>query len=170
MILLSLSMTSCGVVDILIDEAVDYITAEDSIQEEGIQEESGKEKGLEAEVVSDIEEDGYYTNKEDVSLYLSTYHKLPHNFISKKEAADLGWESSQGNLWDVTDKMSIGGDRFGNREKRLPAKEGRTYQECDLNYQGKYRGAERLVYSNDGLIYYTGDHYETFTLLYGEES
>lgn len=72
-------------------------------------------------------------------------------------------------MWDVTDKMSIGGDRFGNRENRLPIKAGRVYYECDINYKGGYRGPERLVYSNDGLIYYTGNHYDSFTLLYGDE-
>ena len=82
---------------------------------------------------------------------------------------ELGWQSSQGNLWDVTEKKSIGGDRFGNREGKLPIKEGRQYYECDINYEGGYRGSERIVYSNDGLIYYTKDHYENFVLLYGDE-
>lgn len=129
----------------------------------GIGEDLGEEEA------NDIEEDGSYTSKEDVALYIHTYDKLPSNFINKKEASDLGWESSKGNLWDVTDEMSIGGDKFGNREKLLPIKDGRRYYECDINYEGGYRGAERLVYSNDGLIYYTEDHYESFTLLYGDE-
>ena len=116
-----------------------------------------------------IDENGTYTSKEDVALYLYTYDKLPKNFIKKKQAIELGWEANKGNLWDVSDKMSIGGDRFGNREKRLPIKEGRSYYECDINYDGGYRGPERLVYSDDGLIYYTGDHYDSFTLLYGDE-
>lgn len=116
-----------------------------------------------------LEEDGYYTSMEDVGLYIHTYGKLPNNYIKKSDAGDLGWKSSEGNLWDVTDKMSIGGDKFGNREKLLPIKEGRQYYECDINYEGGYRGAERIVYSDDGLIYYTEDHYESFTLLYGDE-
>ncbi len=124
---------------------------------------------MDDEFVVDIEEDGHYTSKEDVALYLHTYDKLPGNFIKKREASDLGWESSKGNLWDVSDEMSIGGDKFGNREKLLPIKDGRQYYECDINYEGGYRGGERLVYSNDGLIYYTDDHYESFTLLYGDE-
>lgn len=102
-------------------------------------------------------------------LYIYIYNKLPKNYITKKEARDLGWEASKGNLWDVTDKKSIGGDKFGNREGKLPEKEGRQYYECDINYEGGHRGAERLVYSNDGLIYYTGDHYDSFELLYGDE-
>lgn len=116
-----------------------------------------------------IEEDGSYTSKDDVALYLHTYEKLPDNYITKSEAGDLGWVSSEGNLWDVTDQKSIGGDRFGNREGLLPNADGRQYYEADINYEGGYRGAERIVYSNDGLIYYTADHYETFTLLYGDE-
>lgn len=116
-----------------------------------------------------IKEDGQYNSKDEVSLYLNTYDKLPSNYIKKKEATALGWESSKGNLWDVTDEMSIGGDWFGNREKKLPIEDGRSYSECDINYEGGFRGAERLVYSNDGLIYYTGDHYESFELLFGDE-
>lgn len=79
---------------------------------------------------------------------------------------DLGWDAQEGNLWEVTDRMSIGGNRFGNREKQLPEADGRQYYEADVNYQGGYRGAERLVYSNDGLIFYTKDHYESFEQLY----
>lgn len=112
-----------------------------------------------------IAEDGYYTSPEDVAAYLRTYKHLPNNYITKSEAEKLGWDSSKGNLWEVTDKKSIGGDRFGNREGKLPKAEGRQYYECDVNYNGGFRGAERLVYSNDGLIYYTKDHYESFTLM-----
>lgn len=113
-----------------------------------------------------LEEDGYYTSAEDVSLFLNTYGRLPDNYITKSEASKLGWDPQKGNLWDVTDKMSIGGDKFGNRERLLPEEDGRTYYECDINYEGGYRGSERLVYSNDGLIFYTEDHYESFVQLY----
>lgn len=119
--------------------------------------------------VGEIEENGYFTSKEELALYIHTYKKLPKNFITKKEAMKLGWESQKGNLWEVTDKKSIGGNRFGNREGKLPKKDGREYFEADVNYRGEYRGPERIVYSNDGLIYYTDDHYETFTLLYGDD-
>ena len=104
-----------------------------------------------------------------VAAYLHAYGELPPNFIRKEDARALGWDSADGNLWDVTDGMSIGGDRFGNREGLLPEADGRVWYECDVNYAGGFRGAERIVYSNDGLIYYTDDHYESFTLLYGEE-
>ena len=80
----------------------------------------------------------------------------------------LGW--SGGSLESYARGCSIGGDTFGNREGLLPAKKGRVYTECDIDTAGKSsRGAKRIVFSNDGLIYYTDDHYESFTLLYGEE-
>lgn len=116
--------------------------------------------------IGNSDENGTYTDPLSVAEYIHTYNKLPSNYITKKEASDLGWESEKGNLWEVTDKMSIGGDKFGNREGLLPKKEGRTYYECDVNYEGGYRGAERIVFSNDGLIFYTDDHYESFTQLY----
>lgn len=116
-----------------------------------------------------IEEDGWYSTKDEVALYIHIYGELPDNFITKNEAYDLGWDSDKGNLWKVADGMSIGGDKFSNREGLLPKAKGRQYYECDINYNGGYRGAERIVYSNDGLIYYTNDHYESFTCLYGEE-
>lgn len=114
---------------------------------------------------NNINKDGYYTSKEDVYNYLNNYEKLPNNFITKKEAKNLGWDNKEGNLWDVTDKKSIGGDYFGNRENRLPEKNGRKWYECDIDYNGGYRGSKRIVYSSDGLIYYTNDHYKTFTKL-----
>ena len=113
-----------------------------------------------------LPEDGSYTTKEDVSLYLVTYGHLPGNFVTKKEAEKAGWNG--GSLEDVLPGKCIGGDRFGNREGLLPKAEGRVWTECDINTLGKKsRGPERLVFSNDGLIYYTPDHYESFTKLYG---
>jgi hypothetical protein len=106
--------------------------------------------------------DGSYTTKEDVALYIHLYGCLPDNFMTKDEARDLGWEG--GSLEPYAPGMCIGGDYFGNYEGTLP--EGK-YHECDINTLGaKRRGAERLIYSDDGRIYYTNDHYETFTLLY----
>jgi len=97
-----------------------------------------------------------------------TYNHLPDNFITKKEARALGWTG--GSLESYAPGKCIGGDYFGNYEELLPVAAGRTYTECDINTLGaRSRGAERLVWSNDGLIYYTDDHYESFTLLYGEE-
>ena len=112
--------------------------------------------------------EGSYTTKEDVSMYLHLYGQLPSNFITKNEARKLGWEG--GDLEDFAPGKSIGGDRFGNYEGLLPNKSGRIWTECDIDTLGKKdRGAKRIVFSNDGLIYYTDDHYESFTLLYGEE-
>ena len=115
-----------------------------------------------------LDEDGAYTTKEDVALYLHLYGQLPDNFITKKQAQKLGW--SGGSLEPYAPGCSIGGSRFGNYEGLLPDKEGRTWTECDIDTMGaKSRGPKRMVFSNDGLIYYTGDHYESFELLYGEE-
>lgn len=116
-----------------------------------------------------IDEDGVYTTKDDVALYLHTYGHLPSNFITKKEAEKLGW--SGGSLEPYAPGKCIGGSHFGNYEGILPEKDGRSYTECDIDTLGAgSRGAKRIVFSNDGLIYYTEDHYETFELLYGEES
>ena len=113
-----------------------------------------------------IAEDGAYTSKDDVALYIHTYGKLPSNFLTKKDAQSRGWESSKGNLQTVAPGMSIGGDRFGNREGMLPDKKGRQYYECDIDYDGGRRNAKRIVFSDDGLIFYTDDHYASFEQLY----
>ncbi|MCI9638147.1 MAG: ribonuclease [Hungatella sp.] len=115
-----------------------------------------------------VEESGVYTSKEEVALYIHLYGHLPDNYITKREAEALGWDSRAGNLWEVAPSMSIGGSRFGNYEGALPDKEGRKYYECDIDYEGGYRGAKRMIYSDDGLIFYTEDHYESFEELYGE--
>lgn len=120
-----------------------------------------------AEAQSVIDEAGSYTSKEDVSLYLYTYGRLPENFITKSEARALGW--SGGGLDDFDYGKCIGGDRFGNNEGLLPQAGGRTYYECDIDtLHEDDRGAKRIVFSDDGLIYYTADHYDSFELLYGE--
>ena len=115
-----------------------------------------------------IDENGAYTTKQEVAFYIYTYGHLPSNFITKKEAESLGW--SGGSLEPYAPGKCIGGNRFGNYEGILPEKEGRQYTECDIDTLGaEKRGAKRIVFSNDGLIYYTEDHYETFELLYGSE-
>ena len=120
---------------------------------------------------SAIDEDGTYTSKEDVALYIYTYHKLPQNFITKNEAKKLGWNNSKNYVGDVAKGKSIGGDRYSNYEKRLPDIKGRKYVECDIDYKGKKRNAKRIIYADDfdetiGFIYYTEDHYKTFKKLY----
>lgn len=109
--------------------------------------------------------DGVYTDKEHVAAYIKSFGRLPQNYITKGEAKKLGWQS-RGTLDKVAPGKSIGGDRFGNYEKLLPDKVGRLWRECDIDYVRGGRGGKRLVYSNDGLIYYTGDHYRSFTRLY----
>lgn len=114
-----------------------------------------------------LDEHGSYTTKEDVGLFLHLYGRLPDNFMTKSEANKLGWKS--GALEPYAPGCCIGGDVFGNREGLLPKKDGRIYYECDIDTMGGgSRGAKRIVYSNDGLIYYTSDHYSGFTLMYGE--
>lgn len=114
-----------------------------------------------------LDPEGWYYSPEEVSLYLYTYGQLPDNYITKEEARALGWEG--GSVEAYAPGCAIGGDVFGNREELLPEAEGRTYYECDVNTAGmSSRGAERLVYSDDGLIYYTPDHYESFILMFGE--
>ena len=137
------------------------------IQQTSGQEEQNTEAEQNAET---LEESGSYTSKEDVAAYIHQFGHLPDNFITKKEAKNAGWVSSKGNLSEAAPGKSIGGDRFGNYEGILPEKEGRQYYECDIDSDGGYRGAKRIIYSDDGLVYYTEDHYETFELLYGEEN
>ena len=116
------------------------------------------------ETTPTLDKDGVYTSKDDVALYLHLYGKLPKNFVTKSKARDKGWEG--GSLEPYFPGCSIGGDYFGNNEGLLP--KNKTYHECDIDTKGaKSRGAKRIVYSTDGYIYYTDDHYESFTLLYG---
>lgn len=194
---LSLSLTACSedVTNAIVDEVVDVVAQEvlDALEEEDAAPEEAPDASTEtppqeetapevSEPVEDpapeeepapeeapaIAEDGFYTTKEDVALYIYTYGRLPDNFITKKEAESLGWKS--GGLDDYAYGYCIGGNRFGNYEGLLPEKDGRKYTECDIDtMHASKRGAKRIVFSNDGLIYYTDDHYESFTLLYGEE-
>lgn len=153
---LLLSLTACG------DAAQTIDTVQQAAQT--VQELADAQE----EEAPAIEEDGTYTTKEDVARYIHTYGHLPENFITKKQAQALGWEG--GSLEPYAPGKCIGGSRFGNYEGTLPEKDGRTYTECDIDTLGaSKRGAKRIVFSNDGLIYYTEDHYETFELLYGED-
>ena len=113
-----------------------------------------------------VSEDGEYTSKDEVALYIHLYGHLPGNYISKTKARKAGWVNTKGNLWDVLPGKSIGGSEFHNDDGQLPDAKGRRWTECDINYQGGFRNAERIVFSNDGLIFYTDDHYKTFEQLY----
>ena len=151
------------------DESLSEAESEELADETSDLSEIAESSESEEELQFSLDREGTYTSKEDVAAYLYLYQELPSNFITKDEAKELGWVNSKGNLHEVAPGMSIGGDYFGNYEGKLPEADGRDYYECDINYTGGYRGGERIVYSDDGLIYYTGDHYETFELLYGEE-
>ncbi len=109
------------------------------------------------------------TDPQQIVNYLAIYGELPENFITKKEAKALGWDSRYNYVGDVAPGKSIGGDRFGNYEGLLPDKKGRTWYECDANYRGKKRGKKRVLFSSDGLYYYTDDHYQTFTEMFPED-
>lgn len=110
-----------------------------------------------------VEIDGWYSSMEEVAVYLTLYGELPENFLTKNEAESLGWNNRLGNLDEVAPGCSIGGNRYGNYEGHLPDAKGRRWTECDINYEGGYRNGERICFSSDGLIYYTNDHYATFT-------
>jgi hypothetical protein len=151
---------------VIVGDEVYEFDVEDGI--DFIPEESAPELTEAADTEPVIDENGWYYCAEDVALYLYTYGHLPENFITKDEARDLGWEG--GSVEKYAPGYAIGGDKFGNREGLLPKQKGRQYYECDIDTDGRSsRGAKRIVFSNDGLIYYTDDHYESFTLLYGEE-
>jgi len=109
------------------------------------------------------DQDAAITAPQAIADYIFEHGKLPGNFSTKKEAQELGWDSSKNDVSDVAPGKSIGGDRFGNYKGLLPDAKGRTWYEADANYAGGNRGAERIVFSNDGLVYYTSDHYESFT-------
>lgn len=117
-----------------------------------------------SETTDTVGEHTYYYDVDHVVLYLDTYGHLPENYITKDEARALGWEG--GSVEVYQEGAAIGGDRFGNREGRLPEAKDRHWYECDVNYAGGFRGAERLLFSCDGLIYYSDDHYQTFSLCY----
>lgn len=130
--------------------------------------EGNRPDGKSDEGNTSVDEDGWYDSKEEVALYIHLYGELPDNYVTKKEAEDAGW--SGGNVERYTGEgTAIGGSYFGNYEGLLPKERGRTYTECDIDtVGGNSRGAKRIIFSNDGLIYYTDDHYESFELLYGE--
>lgn len=184
--LLLITLTGCGLfaadltdvplagteekVDLPVAEPEDVTAPEEVPGEEAHPADDGNApEGNHAEEADALPENGSYTTKEDVALYIHTYGHLPDNFITKNEAQDLGWSGRS--LEPYAPGMCIGGDRFGNYEGLLPDAKGRRWTECDVDTLGAgSRGTQRIVFSNDGLIYYTEDHYESFELLYGEES
>ena len=107
-----------------------------------------------------VVEDGEYCTVDEVAAYIKEFHKLPSNYITKKQAQDLGWHG--GPLKNYAPGKSIGGDTFTNRQHVLPDSDYK-YIECDINANGTSRGAERIVYNTGNFkVYYTDDHYNTF--------
>lgn len=102
------------------------------------------------------------TQHQQVIKYLQAHHRLPDFYITKQQAREQGWNPKDGNLCKVLPGKAIGGDRFSNRERQLPDAKGRNWHEADVNYRCGHRGSDRLLYSNDGLIYLTQDHYKHF--------
>ncbi|MBQ8232171.1 MAG: ribonuclease [Lachnospiraceae bacterium] len=150
-----LEATVSTVTDATVSEiAVDSIDAKAASQTEDSQSDE--------EWLVELPQQGYsYYDLDNVVLYLYLYEELPDNYITKSEAKKLGWEG--GSVEKYQKGAAIGGDRFGNKEGLLPEADGRTYTECDIDTDGEdSRGAKRLVFSNDGLYFYTEDHYESF--------
>ncbi|MDE5714600.1 MAG: InlB B-repeat-containing protein [Anaeroplasmataceae bacterium] len=104
-----------------------------------------------------ISQSGFYTSMEEVGAYIYTFHELPNNYRTK--------QYFNKNEYTSENKLSVGGDQFYNREQLLPYKNGRTYTECDIDYKGTSRGSKRIVYSSDWLIFYTSNHYSSFSIL-----
>lgn len=126
---------------------------------------SSSGKILTEELLAAIQESGAYTTRDSVAAYLCKFEKLPSNYRTKSEAQIL-YESTgktfskwNFNPWTTLGVM-VGGDSFSNREGLLP--DG-SYKECDVEYSLANRGTKRLVYAESCTIYYTADHYESFT-------
>lgn len=100
------------------------------------------------------------TNEVKVINYVKSNHELPDFYMTKSEARKQGWVPSEGNLCDVLPGKAIGGDKFSNREKTLPS--GKQYFEADVNYNCGNRNADRIVFTKDGEVYVTKNHYKSF--------
>jgi hypothetical protein len=141
------------------EDPIEEQPTEDPIEEIPVEEEPVEEPKEEI-----IDEDGIFTSRDEVALYIYVYGKLPKNYLKKAQV-----KGHISDYYTKDNKLSIGGDIFYNREGLLPNKSGRIYYEADINYSGQSnRGRERIVFSNDGLIFYTDDHYESFIQYNGE--
>lgn len=80
-----------------------------------------------------------------MAAYINEFAKLPSNYITKQEAKRLGWKS-KGSLDKVAPGKSIGGDRYGNYEGKLPKAKGRMWKECDIDYVRGNRNGKRIVF------------------------
>ena len=102
------------------------------------------------------------SGEDGADYWLKWRHTLPNYYITKEEAKALGWKAILGNLSDVAPEKMSGGDLYQNRNGHLPQAPGRIWYEADINFTDGYRTRHRILYSNDGLIFVTYDHYETF--------
>lgn len=102
------------------------------------------------------------TQQDRVIYYIRQNQRLPDYYLTKRQARSLGWDARTANLCQVLPGRAIGGDRFFNREQQLPQNKHRIWYEADINYRCGRRQVDRLLYSNDGLIYITWDHYRYF--------
>lgn len=167
LIMLLIGLTGCGLNNKVLDNP--EITPPTVENQQPIEEASGNQEELEEHEVTPPKEDkidvnGLFTSRDDVALYIDTYGHLPSNYRTKSQI-----DGHISDYYTNDNKLSIGGDIFYNREGLLPYKSGRTYYEADINYRGQYsRGAERIVFSNDGLIFYTQNHYDSFMEYDGE--
>ena len=146
------------------------VKAADNDKQVKQQKQNGSEKNVanadtETTAKVDVVKGKAYTDKDHVAAYIHVYKTLPPNYITKGQATKLGWKT-KGTLDQVAPGKSIGGDRYGNYEKKLPDKQGRVWKECDIDYVKGNRNAKRICFSNDGLIYYTSSHYLIFEKLY----
>lgn len=99
--------------------------------------------------------------KENVVInYVKKNHELPDYYLTKSEARNQGWNASAGNLCEVLPGKAIGGDKFSNREKQLP--KGNQYFEADVNYNCGNRNGDRIVFTKNGEVWLTHDHYRSF--------
>ena len=103
---------------------------------------------------------------QELADYIFEHGELPDNFVTKREAMNMGWQTRYRNPGDIRPGLTIGGDYFGNYQRQLPYVKGRKYYEADCFYHGGRRNEHRIIYSNDGHVWYTGDHYNTFIELF----
>lgn len=142
----------------------EYICEKLSLEEEI--EKGCCEESSEYSIDSEVIEDKVYTDSDSVAEYIYEYGELPKNYLTKEEAKCIGWKPNKANLWDLTDRGCIGGDVFDDKQSLLPWRMGRVWYECDVNYDGGKRGKDRLIYSNDGLIFFTNNYCRTVIQLY----
>ena len=154
-----------------LSETTDYTSDSATEQNKTSNIESGNTSTTEKKQIDEtdgyLDKDGSYTSKEDIMNFRQLGSLTPGH-PEYGHTVGIGW--SGGSLEPYAPGKCIGGDYFGNYEKVLPVVSGRTYHECDIDtLNAKSRGAKRIIYSDDGQIYYTDNHYKSFTLLYGDD-